>query len=177
MFAWYGRGGERGGMPAVIKIKRKPRGVGCEVKAVSDATSNIMLHIELNEGKSAMASKRWQKEFGAGTATTLRLTSPWHGSGRIVYGDSWFGSVKTAIKLLHFGLFFIGVVKTAHTGYPLKPLAGRCPPGKGSFVAAIAEEDGGQLNAVAWRDRKVHCFVSTCGTTLPGDPAKKKALG
>ena len=28
MFAWYGRGGDIGGMPTVIKIKRKPKGVG-----------------------------------------------------------------------------------------------------------------------------------------------------
>ena len=174
MFAWYGRGGDIGGMPTVIKIKRKPKGVGCEIKSVAYASTNIMLAIEINEGKDTMATKKWQKEFGAGTATTLRLTDTWHGSGRMVCGDSWFASVKTAVAPMKHGLFFAGVVKTTHTAFPLKLLSAMCPSPKGRFVSATAQRDGIALNAVAWRDRKVHSFVSTCGTTLAGDPAKKK---
>lgn len=174
MFAWYGRGGSIGGMPTVIKIKRKPKGVGCEIKSIADASTNIMLGMEINEGKDAMIKKKWQKELGAGTATTLRLTKPWHGSGRVVCGDSWFASVKTAVTLMKHGLFFAGVVKTAHTAFPLKQLTTLCPTNKGQHISATAEKDGVALNAVAWRDRKVHSFVSTCGTTLAGEPAKKK---
>ena len=45
------------------------------------------------------------------------------GTGRIVVGDSWFGSVKTCIQLLKLnGLYFIGLVKTAHKGYPKEKL-------------------------------------------------------
>lgn len=70
MLAWYGKGlCNEGGMPAVIKTKRKPKGVGCEAKTVADVLSGIMIGIEINEGKMAMQEKKWQKELGAGTAT------------------------------------------------------------------------------------------------------------
>jgi len=53
MFAWYGKGQYvEGGMPAVIKIKRKPKGVGCECKTISDVLSAIMIGLEVNEGKN-----------------------------------------------------------------------------------------------------------------------------
>ena len=57
---------------------------------------------------------------------------------------------------------------------PVEAPVSMCPSPKGRFVSATAQRDGIALNAVAWRDRKVHSFVSTCGTTLAVDPAKKK---
>ena len=35
-----------------------------------------------------------------GTAQLLRLTKPWHGSGRAVSADSAFASVATAVALV-----------------------------------------------------------------------------
>lgn len=175
MFAWYGKDSYyEDGMPAVMKIKRKPKGVGCEVKTICDSTSRIMIGMEINDGQEEMKNKKWQKDFGAGTATTLRLTEPWHGTGRIVVGDSWFGSVKTSVELHKRGLHFLGMVKTAYRNYPIKQSVLRCPIDKGNFVSAIAKSEDVDLICVAWRDRKVHTFVGTCGTTLPGEPCKKK---
>ena len=108
MFAWYGKGDYQGGMPAIMKIKRKPKGVGCEIKNIADSTTNIMLNFEINEGKDEMAKKPYQTELGAGTATTLRLCEPWFHSGRIILGDSWFASVKVAEQLHNRGLYFMG---------------------------------------------------------------------
>ena len=150
MFAWYGRGGTLGGMPTVMKIKRKPKGVGCEVKTLADVASGIMVNLEINEGKEAMKEKRWQRELGAGTATTLRLSEPWHGSGRIVCGDSWFASVKTALELRRKGLFFTGIVKTAHRMFLLKALGVHCPLERGSTVTATAVDDGIDIIAHGW---------------------------
>lgn len=175
MFSWYGRGTYfDDGMPAVIKIKRKPKGVGCEAKTIADSQTNIMIGLELNEGKNDMSNKKWQRQFDAGTATTLRLTEPWHGSGRIVVGGSWFSSVKTAVELSKCGLFYIGMLKTAHWNFPLKKLTDETPPAKGSSVVAVAKVDNTDLYAISWRDRKVHTFISSCGTTLSGTPARKR---
>ena len=66
-----------GGLPKVMKMKRKPKGVGCAAKTVSDALFGLMIGVEINEGKTSMTKKRWQAEHGATTATTLRLTQPW----------------------------------------------------------------------------------------------------
>ncbi|XP_050298561.1 piggyBac transposable element-derived protein 4-like [Anthonomus grandis grandis] len=178
MFAWYGKGlhNERDGMPAVIKIQRKPKGVGCECKTIADVQSGIMIGLEINEGKEAMQKKEWQRELGAGTATTLRLTRPWHGSGRIVVGDSWFASVKTAIELNKRGLNFLGIVKTATRNYPIQDAKIRCPEEKDKSIAAtcVIADPYIKLTCVAWRDKKVHTFRGSCSTTLPGEPARKK---
>ena len=52
----------------------------------------------------------------------LRLTKRWAGSGRVVIGDAWFGSYRTAVALLQQGLFFVGNVKNAHKRFPKKEL-------------------------------------------------------
>lgn len=176
MFSWYGKGGYGNvGMPTVIKIKRKPKGVGCEVKNIADSTSNIMLRMEINEGKDLMKEKKWQAELGAGTATLLRLSEPWFYTGRIVVADSWFGSVKASENLLKNGLYFMGMVKTATRNFPIKELISRCPLDRGSYIHAIAKvgEIKSDFIAMAWRDKKVHTLVSSCGTTQQGSPAKK----
>ena len=57
-----------------IKIIRKPRPIGHEIKNLCDAMSQIVLNLELYEGKDIMSGKNHVKEYGATTATTLRLT-------------------------------------------------------------------------------------------------------
>ena len=46
-----------------------------------------------------MSGKDHVREYGATTAT-LRLTEPYHGSGRYIIADSRFGSVKCASELM-----------------------------------------------------------------------------
>ena len=161
MFAWYGKGDRPGGLPRVIKIKRKPKGVGCEAKTIADALSGIMIGIELKEGKERNARKRWHSTHGATTSTTLRLTQPWHGSGRIVVGDSWFSSVKTAVQLRKRGLHFIGPVKTAHRKYPLAALKRRCPADRGSWIAATATDEDVDLKSKFSTDHHAWAVTST----------------
>jgi len=179
MFSWLGQGQcSKSGMPAVMKIKRKPKGIGCEVKTLADSCSQIMLRMELHEGQEVMSTKPHQKELGAGTGTLLRLTEPWYGSGRVVVGDSWFGSVKATDQLFERGLHFIGMVKTATRNYPLKEMKRRCPNTRGASIRATAQLDAGKqvILAMAWTDKKVHSLVSSCGTTHEGTPAKKHRI-
>ncbi|KAL5502949.1 hypothetical protein EMCRGX_G009811 [Ephydatia muelleri] len=103
--AWRGKDGNfcSDGLPHVSKIDRKPKGVGTELKDAADAESKK-----------------------AGTAQVLRLTKPWHGTGRAVYADSAFASVTTAIACRQKGLHFTGLVKTATTKF-LKKLISTIP--------------------------------------------------
>lgn len=110
MFAWYGKEEFENGMPNLMKIKRKPKGVGCEVKTLCDSRSKIMLRLEINEGKDKMATKEGRVEYGAGASTLLRLTRPYRGTGRIILADAWFASLKATKALLDHGLFFIGKI-------------------------------------------------------------------
>ena len=68
-----------------------------------------------------MANKAYVPEYKfAGTAQLLRLTKPWHGSGRARCADSAFASVTTAIACRKNGMHFTGLVKTAARMYPSK---------------------------------------------------------
>ena len=84
-----------------------------------DGMSQIVINLELYEGKVIMSGKNHVREYGTTTATTLHLTDPYHGSGRCVIADSSFGSVKCASELMRKGLYSIMLVKTAHKDFPL----------------------------------------------------------
>ena len=164
MFSWHRKGDCSSGMPHIIKIQRKPKGIGCEAKTVVD------------EGKEAKAAKQWHAEQRATTSTTFRLTKPSHGSCRIVTRDLWFASVKTAVQLRKHVLYFLGPVKTAHSKYPVEALKTRCPAERGGHVTATSTDDKVDLLTIGWRDRWVHTFVGTCSTTIPGQAARKQRI-
>jgi hypothetical protein len=175
MSSWRGRDGRiMNGLPHVTKIKRKPKGVGLEIKDACDVMSGIMLRLELCEGKDAMRRKPFQRELGAGTAALLRLTRPWWGSGRIVCADSAFASVKSAVELRKQGLYFLGLVKTATREFPKQYLESYPLRERGDHVAVTCNDGGTQLIGCAWNDRKRKLIVGTCGSTLAGNPHEKK---
>ena len=61
------------GVPHLSKIIRKPQGIGVEYKNVADAQTGIMLFLEIQEGKEAMAGKRYCDS--PGTLNQLLLLS------------------------------------------------------------------------------------------------------
>ena len=125
MSSWRGAEGKYSaeGLPHVTKIARKPEGVGAEMKAVADGESNIMLRLDIMEGKERQAQKPFADIGSEGTAITLRLCSPYFGSGRVIHADSAFSSVRTCLKLREHGLHFMGCVKTASRKFPKRYLA------------------------------------------------------
>ena len=163
-------------LPGKIKIKRKPRPIGNEIKDLSDASSMIVVHMELYEGKGPMASKEYVPEFGATCATTLRLVRSIAASGRIVIGDSWFGSVKTAVQLRKQGLFAIMLVKTNHALYP-KELLDSHQLSRGKWVGYTKEVDGVKVMAVGFQDLKKKHFIATCESVVAGNPCVTKHHG
>ena len=178
--AWRGKNGEiqNGGMPHVVKIIRKPKGVGCELVDIADTDSGVILRLEIKEGKAAEAKKLHAAEHGHGTGVTLRLTTPWHSSGRVVVADSAFGSVKTAVQMRKSGMHFIGMVKTAHMKYPKKYFdAMERQPGvleRGNTRSLTATVDGVPLAAHCWFDNTPKQLIATCGSSVDGPPHEKK---
>ena len=152
-----------------IKILRKLRPVGNGVKNLADAASQIVLNLELYEGKEPMSTKEFVKSFGATTTTTIRLTQPYHDSGRRVIADSWFSSVKCASELMKCGLYCIILVKTIHKGFP-RQLLGAKKLECGEWVAYSTEKDGVKLLACCFRDIKIKDSISTCSTSISGKP-------
>jgi hypothetical protein len=175
------------GMPHLVKIARKPEGVGAEFKSLADPYTGIILFLEIQEGKDAMRAKDWCRELGAGAACTMRMTRSWHGSGRTIIGDSWFGSFKCALALAGVGLFSIMMVKTAHRMFPLAFLKewaatennrrdanGEPIPWGNHKVLRhkhlLPSGESMDFYALGHRDRKLKTIISNKGTTLPGEP-------
>ena len=176
------------GLPHQTKIARKPEGVGAEMKSVACAESLLILRVDVMEGKERNRLKQWSQEYGEGTAVVLRLCAPWAGTGRIVIADSAFSSVKTLIAVFSLlGLFFGGMVKTAHTHFPkayfqqwftrkdaehkADPI--NCPRGDWITLQSTFRNTNNpddltehRLYAVAWADKVLKHIVCNFGTSL-----------
>jgi hypothetical protein len=186
---WLGQEGEYSteGMPHVTKIKRKPEGVGAEMKAVADGESGCILGVDMMEGKKRMAQVPYAADHQAGTATVLRLCQPWSESGRTVIVDSAFSSVRTLIAVRNIlGLFFMGAVKTAHTMFPkafFDEWAAQDHE-RGSWMTLTASHKDPDptstqtfpMYALAWNDKKVKSIIINCGTTgrCPSDSVRAR---
>ena len=97
----------------------------------------------------------------AGTAQVLRLTKPWHGSGRAISADSAFASVTTALACRKHGLHFTGLVKTATKFYPKGYMDEVEFAELGDDIPLTTTVDGHNIMAHAWGDKVRKCFVST----------------
>ena len=186
VFEWKGKDHRYGidGCPHVTKIIRKPKGVGMEIKNMADCDSGVMVSMEVMAPKEEMKHRQYTARYGAGTALLLRLATNYRGTGRIVVADSAFASVKSACALKNtLGLYFLGLVKTAHRMFPKKYLQTVEIPERGGHVVLTTKVRGVGLRAVTWNDGKKDKktgdiirknFVASCGVTLPGVGHRKR---
>jgi len=212
MSPWHGLPAEFlvNGVPHVTKIQSKPKGVGVMGKATADAETKVVIFIELVEEKADMQLKKFcirkgqaandleyqrvEPKVSHTVATTLRLVEKWFGSWRIVVGDSWFGSLTTAVELKNKGLHCTLTVKTAHKGFPKAALQ-RWFVGPGGRVGKKAKRSSSvqrgaskyylvkfknsdrneifSVVAIGWADKTVKTVVSTTGHTNEGTNATR----
>ena len=181
MSAWRGAEGAfvAEGEPHVTKIKGKPEGVGAELKSAADGDSGIMLRLDVMEGQAVQRAKPFYNDYKSeGTAVIMRLVKPWFNHGRVVHADSAFSSVKTLLALRSQGTFFMGIVKNAHTQFPLKFLQAKAasfgPDTRGSHVLLSSNSVNGlpqencSMYALGWYDAVPKFILSSCGVTCPG---------
>jgi hypothetical protein len=132
------------------------------------------LHNRREYWEEVDAQKEYVAQYKATTACTLRITKPWHGSGRIVIGDAWFGSVRTVEELRDKGLYSVMCVKQGCAGYPKKELLEACKErGDQMFMQVKVVFDDGVERPVlagAHMDKKPLLLCATCSTSLPGEP-------
>ena len=188
MSAWRGAEGKYSaeGLPHVTEIARKPEGVGAEMKALADGESNIMLRLDIMEGKDRQREKPFADVGSEGTAITLRLSQPYFDSGRVIHAHSAFSSVRTCLELRKHGLHFMGCVKTASREFPKRYLAsfenqygrGRpLPRGGWRLLKSNVAPDGSEhepIYALGWYDRRAKFIVSSCGCTVAAQPSRRK---
>ena len=119
---WHGKHEKMAdGPPALTHMKGKPETVSFMIKNVCDVQSGIMFALEFQEGKEEMAKRAYVKDGEKPTtACVLRLMDRVAGEGLILHGDSWFASLNTLQKVKAQGNYFVGLIKTAHSGIPVK---------------------------------------------------------
>ena len=115
-----------------------------------------------------MRKKKFRYEHQHHTAASLRLVEPLFGSGRLIVGDSWFGSVNTAVAMMDKGLHFLGNIKTCHALFPQAVLREHTPMEHGQALIYETVFKGHKLNAVSVRKgkKKYRLMISTRGTSI-----------
>jgi hypothetical protein len=93
-----------GGLPHISYIIRKPEPLGVECKTSVCPTPNIMTYMEVCESKEGMKNKPFHYILDATTACTVCMVQgtclgTFDNRVKIVKGDSWFGSVKSVVKI------------------------------------------------------------------------------
>ena len=90
----------------------------------------------------------------------MQLTEAYHGSGRRVIADSWFGSVKCAKALMERGLYLIMLVKTAYKDFP-RELLSQNNLQRSEWNTVTSETDDGELQACHSLDLQLKDFISS----------------
>ena len=177
---WYGQGGEwiTIGVPHYVAINCKPES-GCKIQNAACAESGIMIRLKLVKSKREENSIEDEQNndeddgINHGTKVLMDLVAPWTFTDRIICADSYFASKQSADMLMKFGLRFIGVVKTATKGYPMKYLSKIELAEQGDHYGLVSyDNNSNSPNSLAfvWMDRERRYFISSCSSLLPGNP-------
>ncbi|KAL9179705.1 hypothetical protein ACHAXT_008995 [Thalassiosira profunda] len=170
---WYGLCGAyvNIGLPQYVEMERKPDN-GMELQDVACVESKVMLQLKVVDAAEEEARREKDLDLPEsytglkhGTKVTLELVEPWNRTGRLLVGDSYFGSVECARELKKLDFDAILNVKNSHTEFPLQYLDAQVMGRRGDRYALVSfdEETGRpQLIAWAWMDRNRRFFVSTC---------------
>ena len=83
-----------------------------------------ILHLEIQKGKEAMKTYKFQNVLGGNAECMKRLAIDTKGcvqltSNDTYFADSWFSSVKNAEDMASEGVDYCGPVKTTHKGFSL----------------------------------------------------------
>ena len=169
---WYGLGGDwiNIGLPMYVSIDRKPED-GCEIQDAACGRSGIMIRLKLVKTKTQTESEPDDDRLH-GTSVLKELLSPWFHTYRLACADSYFSSVEAALALKEKSFSFIGVVKTATTGFPKAQLSAIQMSERGERKGLISYNDDGtpKLMAFVWMDRERRYFISSTSSLDEGEP-------
>jgi hypothetical protein len=121
-------------LPTFIKhmCHNKPSSQDVCLKSLADGHTKVFLALEFVESAQQQAMKQYADE-GKAAAVTVRMAEYWHNQMLpVVFMDSWFASMLTAIALMQRGLHSIGNIKTRTEHVRIKEFVCGCTPGQSS---------------------------------------------
>ena len=155
---WNGVGGSwiNIGLPMYMSLDRKPHD-GCEIQDAADGDSGVLLCWIIVKSPDEVAKqqreapKPWHDfNITHGGKVLISLVEPWLDTGHIVVGHSAFASVRTTEMLEERNTGFLGSIKQATTGFPMK------------FLSTM--ETGGSRRGKFNLTNERHCFGQLCLT-------------
>ena len=96
------------------------------------------------------------------------MTAPYHGSGRYLVADAWFGQFKCAYALRKLGLFSIMNVKNNHKRFPKHLILDHLSKRDDRMHMSVQVENGFEVYASGHMDVQPMVLVHTTGTSLEG---------
>ena len=134
-----------------------------------------MIYLELVGSKYEQRARTYgSSDLLEGTTVALRLTHPWHSSGRVVVADCHFASLKLAEELYRRGIRFLGVIKNNTTGFPKEWLSTTALQGSpGEFKMLVHDPETPnfpRVGAVVWVVRARRFYIGTCSNARLGLP-------
>ena len=192
MSAWKPRVSEKGDLPHLTKVDRKPRDIGTEFKTVACVLLGVMLYLEIQRGSKGMGNMLYANEMQQTAACSKRLvhgsTQSWlDGRSELYLGDAWFGNLNTlrAIAAVdHDGIGtvqhkVIFVIKTGKRLFPKDALASILkdqPAGTSAVFKTTDPVIKREILAIGWNYNQSNTlfFLATAdaGSTEPGTPYK-----
>ena len=117
---------EKGNLPHLSYIFRKPEPLGTDFNTVACSVTGALLCIEFHRGKEGMNHRKYQQELGANASCTKRMAEATKGIGqKSIKGgtkncflfDSWLSPKKSEEAAMEAGAKLIGMVKTNTKGF------------------------------------------------------------
>ena len=185
MSGWRPKTSKLGGLPNYTFEPRKPIPLGTMFKNGVECITGVLVFQDIVQMKEQQVRKPYfdmdthlpdQSKIGAHTAEVLRqVEGAQLVNGGWVGGDSWFGSVATAVELQRIkGVHSTWIVKQNNQFYPMRAMhallkARYKDHPAGHWVVMRSVIGGVKLFAMAyaWSQSGVSYFLSTCGKTSP----------
>ena len=187
MSGWRPKTKKLGGLPNYTFEPRKPVPLGTMFRIGVECITGLLVVQDVVQNSEQQSRKDYsfvrsnlpdKSPILAHTAEVLRLVEgadiP---QGGWVGGDSWFGSVMSAVEVgKRFGVNSSWIINQNQQWYPMKPLFavlkarfGNRPAGH--WVTMITTISNVSVIAVAyaWSQRGITYILSTCGSTEPSD--------
>ena len=187
MAGWRPKTSKLGGLPNYTFEPRKPVPLGTMFRNGVECISGALMFQDVVQNPEMQAIKKFQDEpsslpgnkpITAHTAEVLRqVEGAGIPTGGWVGGDSWFGSVASAVEVYkRFGVHSTFIIKTNVQFYPMQVLCailrarhGDRPAGHWVVLKTKIADVPLIAIAYAWSQRGISYFLSTCGTTTPHD--------
>jgi hypothetical protein len=185
MSGWHPKTSKLGGLPNYTYEPRKPVPLGTMFRNGAECLSGIIVHQDVVQMSEVQSRKKYFNDksslpgdvfISAHAAEVLRQVE---GAklpvGGWVGGDSWFGSILSAVEVyLHFGVHSTWVIKQNYDYFPvgamksiLKARYGKKPAGHWVVFRTKISEVPLIAIAYAWSHTSTSFFISTCGSTHP----------